>query len=173
MFIANVKDKITVDVTIKRICGYSTRYGYVNVYVCHDDFDNIFVWKTSKTLCVYDDYNEVYYIKVRDKVRLTGVLKEHNTYKDEEQNVLTRCEYALIEKGPSKEEIDAIKAEEQKASVIASLDEIREVSYREYKEKYSDCETLCGSFHRNDYGRAFITVIIRDVNLRENYEKTN
>ncbi len=165
MFIGNVNDTINVTVTVKNIFGYSTKYGYVNVYICEDIDNNIFVWKTSKHLGVYDEDNFWYNIKRRDQINLVGKLKEHKVYRDQEQNILTRCKYSLITKGLSQEEIDEMEKQKQIESIVPGLDEMIEVTYKEYKEKYSDCETIKNSFHR-DFGRAYISIIVRNANIR-------
>ena len=70
-----------------------------------------------------------------------------------------RCKFNLVEKGKTKQE----KQEERRDKQIAGLqygDQIISMTYKNYKEHYSDCETLAGSFSANN-GRATIDVIVR------------
>ena len=73
--------------------------------------------------------------------------------------------FSLITKGLSQEEIDEMEKQKQIESIVPGLDEMIEVTYKEYKEKYSDCETIKNSFHR-DFGRAYISIIVRNANIR-------
>ena len=61
---------------------------------------------------------------------------------------------------PTKEELEAKKREEQLAS-IKDGDAIWRMPYKQYKEHYSDCETVAGSYECSDRGYKTIEVILR------------
>jgi hypothetical protein len=104
-------------------------------------------------------------------VELTGTVKEHSIYKETEQTVMTRCKFNLIERAKTEAEIRKEKAAEQLAS-IGENDRIWEMPYKQYKEHYSDCETVIGSYdtHEDSTGRCTshptIKVIIREGRLK-------
>ena len=85
-YIGNVGDKISADVCLKNIGGYSTDFGFNNVYTMEDSNGNIFAWHTSScALCDFD---------IGDSFTIAGKVKNHNEYKGIKQTVLTRCKVA-------------------------------------------------------------------------------
>lgn len=82
-FIGKVGDKI--EVTINKaslVTSYITNYGICFVYKFIDTNDNVLVWKTSKA------------INNLDVKKVSGTIKEHNTFNKEKQTVITRCKLA-------------------------------------------------------------------------------
>ena len=79
--------KIKVRLTLIKEFQYETNYSYYgelnSIYKFKDEYDNIFVWKTSSK----GDIEEG---KTYDVI---GTIKSHDEYKDEKQTVLTRCRY--------------------------------------------------------------------------------
>lgn len=70
-----------------------------------------------------------------------------------------RCKFNLIKEAKTEWE----KLEEKQNKQLNSLqegDQIFTMTYKNYKEHYSDCETVAGSFN-TDNGRAEIGVIVR------------
>lgn len=172
-YIANVGVKASAVVTVKFIgsyevssygyygnyrngCGYGHGTNLMYAYVMETENGDQIVWKTTSSMSVVEN-DEYYFIKKGDKIFVEGTVKNCSEYKGVEQTVLTRCKYRLLEKGPSEEEIIEAKRAEQ----IANLGErtTKRVTYKEYKNDYSDKETLAGSFERTDYG-CYITIIL-------------
>lgn len=183
-YIGHVGDKITIDVTLVKVYSwmdYSFSYYGQNrhIYTMKDSEDNVIIWKTSSFMSINlgkDDKGNYDYCPINkgDKISITGVIKEHSIYKDEEQTVLQRVKVIkLIEHEPSYEEKKKIVQREQLES-IKNGDFIWEMPYKQYKEHYSDCETLFGSYddhaeacmHTREYIPATVKVIIREGRLK-------
>ena len=179
-----VGEKITIDVTLKKIYSYMdysfSYYGQNKyIYTMEDPNGNILVWKTSSFMSVKigkdkagnDDYCS---INKDDKINITGVIKSHSEYKGEDQTVLQRVKINnLIDHKPSYEEKKKTIQTEQLES-LNDGDFIWEMPYKQYKEHYSDCETLFGSYddhaeacrHTHQFIPATVQVIIREGRLK-------
>lgn len=162
--IGNIGDKIELDVKLIGRHKYTTHFTYYGetnyIYTMEDANGNTLVWKTTSLLDVpVKNGEEIDFIRTGDMMRIKGTVKEHSEYKGTKQTVLARCKYTLIEHAP--DPIEA-KIAEQKASLVDG-DFIWEMPYKQYKEHYSDCETLLGSFNKEE---RTIKVIIRDGRLK-------
>lgn len=136
------------------------------IYSFADQEGNVLVWKTSSFMAIGDVGCEGWMpIHKGDKIHLKGTVKEHSEYKGTEQTVLQRCKYSLIEKAPTKEELDEANRKAQIES-LAEGDFIWEMPYKQYKEHYSDCETVIGSFRPRKDDVSTIQVIIRNGRLK-------
>ena len=92
---------------------------------------------------------------------LKGSIKGEKEYNGNPQIQLTRCEVlSVLDEGPTPEELHERKKIEQKNSITVQ-DSVIRVSYKEYKEKYNNCETIIDSFERTPNG-CFIEVIVRN-----------
>lgn len=169
-YIGAVGQKVSAEVTLTNEFEYTNPYYRTTTYtyIMQDAEGNVLIWKTTSTLMI--DYvnakghhrNDV--IRKGDTMRIEGKVKEHSEYKGTKQTVLTRCKFSLIAHKP--DEV-ALKREQQMQS-LAEGDEIWEMPYKQYKEHYSDCETVSGSF--NDHGGkdvSTIKVIIRAGRLKK------
>ena len=76
----NVGDKVELSLTVKRVSGYDTAYGWTSVYTMEDSEGNVFVWKTAPKDMEKD---ETYHMK--------GTVKENSEWNGIKQTVLTRC----------------------------------------------------------------------------------
>jgi hypothetical protein len=175
--IGSIGAKVSAEVTLDNIFQYEDfKYSYYGTthytYIMQDADGNVLVWKTTSCLMIWDEVkqdNDI--IRKGDTLVISGKVKEHTEYKGVKQTVLTRCKYSLVSHAPTQEELDAQMAEEQKQS-LKEGDFIWEMPYRQFKEHYSDCETVAGSFdrHLDPWGRpvreATIKVIIRDGRLK-------
>ncbi len=199
--IGTIGDKITVEVTLLNEYTYKdysfSFYGNSkSIYTMKDAEGNIFIWKTGSCMSIMTDEVDQwgdpveYFIKKGDKVSIKGTIKDHSIYKDEPQTVLNRVKVIkLIDKAMTKEDKIALKQKEQLAT-IQEGDFIWNMPYKQYKEHYSDCETLYGSFDKHEeesekmkcYIPATIKVIIRAGRLKNSgvrgehfsgYEMTN
>ena len=122
-------------------------YGYetVSIYKMTDDDGTIYVWKTTSE----SEYNGEKQIEV-NRVKVKEV----------------------IELGKSWGQIQAEREqarEAKKAEQLASLkgeDFVWTMPYKQYKERYADCETVIDSFVRPRFGTSHIDVIIREGRLK-------
>lgn len=185
MYQGTLGQKIKANVTLVGIYKFTSYafsfYGTTNyIYTMKDADGNIFVWKTTSFMSVKtDEKNQwdepVYYgIRKNDKISITGTVKDHSIYKDEEQTVLQRVKVKLLEKAVTWEEKVAMKQEEQLAT-LQGEDFVWVMPYKQYKEHYSDCETIFQSYNTHDdqasrehrYIPATIAVIIREGRLKK------
>lgn len=176
-YIGSVGQKISAEVKLVNTYEYKdynfSYYGTTHyIYTFKDADENIIIWKTTSWLFFKEESKDddyfAYVPKKDDRIKLTGTVKEHGKYKDVKQTVLTRCRCTLIEKAPvqpTKEEIEAKKRDEQLSS-IKGKDFIWEMPYKQYKEHYSDCETVAGSYECDRHGNKTIKVIIREGRLK-------
>lgn len=139
----------------------------ITIYSMQDAEGNVLVWKTSSVLSIEkklpDGDSEWYSPKKGDKFRITGTIKKHGTYKDEPQTELSRVKVKeIIEMSLTYEEVRKQRQQEQLDSLVEGDFVWYRMPFKQYKEHYADCETLFGSFTREEYThRAFIDVIIR------------
>lgn len=172
-YVGEIGKKITVEVTYKKSFKvynpFCSPYNYSDNYIyTFEDFEgNVFVWKTGKAFII-EHVDEKGYcrnesIELGAKLLLTGTVKEHNEYKGIQQNVLTRCKYNVIENGISREEKIAAKQQSQLESIEEGDFVWSKMPYKQYKEHYSDCETVAGSY---DAKNCTIDVIIRNGRLK-------
>ena len=87
-YIGEVGQKISVGVTLERICQFTTHFTYRGetsyVYKFADESGNTVTWKTAKFLDIEEGWTGT----------ITGTIKEHSEYKGDKQTVLTRCKIA-------------------------------------------------------------------------------
>lgn len=162
--------------TVKLVGDYmfDSNYGYRwqtnHIYKFADKYDNVYVWKTGNVLYKEDmngDEIITTYINKGDIINIKASIKGESEYRGEHQTVLTRVTVTdIIERALTKEEKEEIRKNEQLNS-LGDNDFIWEMPYKQFKEHYSDCETLAGSFISGEYGGpALITVIIREGRLK-------
>lgn len=164
-----VKDKVRIEVVLIDSIMYQGRsYHYYDdgiryIHKFLDDEGNIYIYRCDRGLGIEfvdkNGYEGIELVEVGDKVFIGGSVKEISEYKGEEQTVLSRVKiYDIVEKqSMSEEDIVNYKKNVQ----LSKYDdvEIKTVRYKEYKEQYSDKETVVGSFVRNDNG-CFIDIIM-------------
>lgn len=197
-------ERIEAVVTMKGIYSYERAaytYGTETAYIYNMEAEDgtVYVWKTTAFMTekvrVADDANSGYseidakgrkwtYEKINkgDVIRIKATVKGQGEYKGQPQTELTRVK--VVErtfKAETWEEIQAkreaekaAKAKEQRDSLNGE-DFIWTMTYKQYKEHYSDCETVVGSFnnHEKENARrqrhffpATISVIIREGRLK-------
>lgn len=78
--VGNVKDRAEFELTVKTYFSFAGTYGVSYKYILTDKDNNVFVWTTNNSEL---EENKTYKIK--------GTIKEHSTYKDVAQTILTRC----------------------------------------------------------------------------------
>lgn len=170
-YIGNIGDKITFEATVKSIKEFSYNYGYnrsFNIYVLEDAEGNTIVWKSSSIMMVDEGINRPnYYIKRGDKLSITATVKDHKVYKKTNQTVILRPKYKVLSKSMTREEYLDMKAKELLAT-LQEGDYTWEIPFKQYKQHYSDCETVPGSFKApTEYRRqALITIIVRKGRMK-------
>lgn len=145
-------------------------YGYetVSIYKMTDDDGTIYVWKTTSWLAYNDEP-----INRGSVIVIAASVKGQSKYNGEAQTELTRVKVKeVIEMGKSIEQIQAereqarkVKRDEQMAS-LKGEDFVWTMPYKQYKERYADCETVIDSFVRPRFGVSHIDVIIREGRLK-------
>ena len=145
-------------------------YGYetVSIYKMADDNGNIYVWKTTSWLAFNDEP-----INRGSVIVIVATIKGESEYKGEKQTEINRVKVKeVIEMGKSIEQIQAEREkarEAKRAEQLASIkgeDFIWTMPYKQYKERYADCETVIDSFVRPRFGVSHIDVIIREGRLK-------
>lgn len=149
-YVGTVGEKITVEVTLVNVYEWLNKqfnyYGTTNyIYTMKDADGNIYVWKTTSFMSVEVEKDKWYGLNKNDRIRITGTVKAHSTYKEEAQTVLQRVKYELIERSITWEEKKASKQQEQYKS-LQDGDFVWVMPYKQYKEHYSDCETIYHSY---------------------------
>ena len=160
--------------------GYFNRMETVHIYKISSEDGKVYVWKTTGHLdrqvavpfetrgaYLYDESkNLAYMLESPDKgdtVKITASIKGESEYKGEMQIELQRVKLLDIIR---KEEEIKEESKEQDLT-LADGDQILEMPYKQYKEHYSDCETVKGSFFRDEHtGDSFIKVIIRNGRMK-------
>lgn len=155
-FILTLKNDYSYDVLRY---GYHNTYDVAHIYTFEDEEGQQFVWKTTgNKFGTYETDED--FCGLEGKVILKGTVKEISTYRGREQVVLTRCSVRnILDRGMTAEEYNQFRIDNQNKS-ITEKDGIKTVTYKEYKENYSDYETVIDSFIRTANG-CFIDVIIR------------
>lgn len=163
-YVGSVGSKISVQVTLTNEFEYVdykfSFYGTTHyTYIMEDDQGNVYVWKTTTTLVFgYDDHH-LDCIRKGDKMTISGTVKEHSEFKGVKQTILTRCKFALVAHKPD----EIVLKREQQMQSLEEGDLIWKMPYKQYKEHYSDCETISGSF---DKEKTTIRVIIRKGRMK-------
>lgn len=170
-YIGKIGDKITFEATVKSIRKFASSYGYnrsFNIYVMEDAEGNTIVWKSSSIMMVDEGTNHTnYYIKRGDKLSITATVKDHKEYKGTNQTVILRPKYKVLSKSMTREEYLDMKAKELLAT-LQERDYTWEIPFKQYKQHYSDCETVPGSFKEGTQyqPKALITIIVRKGRMK-------
>lgn len=166
----NRSEKVIELLTLTGIYQYYTdRVAYYGddgwrvIYTLEDCRGNVYSWRSSTAKLgknvVDDNGDAIDWIPVRlgGKVALKGTVSGTGEYKGVPQTYLSRCKILeIVDFGPTEEEYIEMKRAEQ----LTGRDcEVRRVRYSEYKNEYSNCETLYESFERTDRG-CFISVLV-------------
>lgn len=79
-FVGEVGERLDIYLTVDRAIPLENQYGSSTMHIMHDDCGNEFVWTTAaKTLTEGTEYH------------VKGTVKDHRTYKNTNQTILTRC----------------------------------------------------------------------------------
>lgn len=75
-----IGDKLEVYVIVEAAIPMEGYYGRSTMFIMHDDCGNIYVWNTSTKAWEVDSEHHI-----------MGTVKDHKTYKNVKQTILTRC----------------------------------------------------------------------------------
>lgn len=89
-YVGNVGDKVTLTVKVTHAGGYTTDFGYTNIWKFTDKDGNVFIWKTQNDIEGMWDYTDDKYRNGKE-YKVTGKIKEHSEYNGTKQTILTRC----------------------------------------------------------------------------------
>lgn len=172
--IGEVGKKIQAEVTYKRSITVYNRfcspYNYSDSYlhIFEDVEGNELVWKTNSPMSIDTEIGKNSWayksIPVESKLSISGTVKAHKQYKETDQTVLTRCKFSIINMAMTEEEEMERKMKEQEESMKEG-DFIWKMPYKQYKEHYSDCDTVIGSYDKDE---KTIKVIIREGRIKNN-----
>lgn len=153
----------------------------LHIYTMIGEDGKTYVWKTTSVLRKETEGADGYIItefpSVGSIFTIKATVKGETEYKGQAQTEISRVVVTGIESIPmtpeqykakaakEREERLEAKREEQKNS-IADGDEIITMPYKQYKDHYSDCETVAGSFIRTMGGQCFISVIVRNGRMK-------
>lgn len=161
----------------RAIAYWSTETAYI--YTMTGEDGTVYVWKTTAVMGFEEPTDDPtgYTIDGKegrwqwvacnkgDVIRIRATIKGESEYKGMPQTEVNRVKVMeRIERALTREEREEMKREEQLASINEG-DIIMTMPYRNYKDHYSDCETLAGSFIRSDYDAPTIDVIVRKGRL--------
>ena len=153
-------------------------FGYgmetVTIYKITAEDGTVYVWKTTGSLgrqievpyetrgaYLYDSDKHVAYEwespNKGDALTFTASVKGTSEYKGEQQTELQRVKVVDIIRKPVEPEKPV-----HEIAPLAEGDRIIEMPYKQFKDHYADCETVPGSFRRDDYnGNSYIEVVVR------------
>ena len=80
-FVGTIGQRLELVVKVERAIELNNNYGYSTMHLMRDEDGNLFVWTTASK------HWEVGSVKT-----IRGTVKDHRTYKNEKQTVLTRCQ---------------------------------------------------------------------------------
>lgn len=185
--------RIETTVTVSNVYEYS-RPSYSGwkletayIYTFTDDAGIVYVWKTT-TFAGYEEEDPAegwiirkgkrysfYPINTGDVITIRATVKGRSEYKGQPQVEVNRVTVLSRSfKAKTREEIQAereAERERQKEEQLSGIDFEsgdriwRQMPYRQYKEHYSDCETIIDSYMNTAEGK-FIDVIIRAGRLK-------
>lgn len=182
--------RIEITVTMDKIITYTRPaygYGYEDayIYIMQAEDGKTYVWKTTTFLTLEVEDPKGWVIKTNgkayrydkindgDKIRIKATEKGETEYNGQPQTEVSRV--VVLERifaAETWEEKQARLKAEAEARKQAQLDSISEgdfvwrMPYRQFKEHYSDCETVEGSFERRMGHAPTIAVIIRAGRLK-------
>ena len=141
-------DKIESVVTLQNHFSHDSNYGIMHIYLFSDSSNSVFCWKTSTKMETSKG----------DVIRISASVKGVEEYKGAAQTVIQRVKVL---------EVISKYTEVKSAAQLETLDENdfvwSSMPYSQYKNHYSDCETIAGSYNAR---YKTIDVIIRDGRLK-------
>ena len=78
--IGKVGERLELYLTVDRLIDLDNNFGHSSMHIMKDDSGNSFIWTTASKSWAADSRHHI-----------RGTVKQHTTYKNEKQTVLTRC----------------------------------------------------------------------------------
>lgn len=159
--------------------GYYNRTETVTIYKITAEDGKIFVWKTTGSLdmmveipwgsqCCYmvdSEKHKAYGLECPEKgdtITFTASVKGETDYKGEQQTELQRVKLLSIIRKPEEP-----KRKQREIAPLQDGDREIEMPYKQFKDHYSDCETVPESFRRDEHnGTSYITVVVRNGRMK-------
>ena len=96
-WVGNIGERITMPFTCVRIMHFSNEYGNSTMFQFETDDGDICMWSTQTSKDIKENHRYL----------VAGTIKSHNTYRNQQQTILTRCtiKEELGEFHPPKEEL--------------------------------------------------------------------
>lgn len=169
MYIGSIGSRISIRATYLGHSSYYTQFNWSTiektVFRFADDADNMIIWDTTSFIedkKLVDKFGQSVPIPQGSVLDIKATVKAHKEYKGIQQTVLSRPVFTVVELAKTKEETQS----EKRASQLNSLEEgdaVVTMRYKQYKEHYADCETLNGSYDKED---RTVDVIVRNGRLK-------
>lgn len=87
--VGTIGERRVFELTVKFLTGFETQFGYTNVQIMEDDDANVYVYKGSSPLLVFDgDFNNI--ANKGDKVKFKATIKAHDFRDGVAQTILSR-----------------------------------------------------------------------------------
>ena len=80
-FVGELGERIEIEVVVERAIELDSYHGRSTMHIMKDKDENVYVWTTAA---------KSWSVGTAHKIR--GTIKDHRTYKNEKQNILTRCQ---------------------------------------------------------------------------------
>jgi hypothetical protein len=173
--------RVQMQVTVDRIGSY-TRQAYMSystetvyIYTLKDEAGTAYVWKTTAILGKGEPEVDWHRCNTGDVITIKATIKGESEYKGEPQTLIQRVTVVSVDfKAETWEERKERLEREREARAEAQRNSLdgedwiwNRMPYKQYKEHYSDCETIEGSFSRARSGQCFVDVIIREGRLKK------
>ena len=79
-YIGKIGDRIEITVTVSRVIEIENGFGHSNMHIMDGEDGNLYVWTTASKCWPEGSVKTI-----------RGTIKDHRIYKNQKQNVLTRC----------------------------------------------------------------------------------
>ena len=149
--------KLIKRVSVDNPFSYS-RWDTIQVHIFEDREGRKYVWKTNTWPSI--EAGNIY--------KFEGNFKEEKEYKGEMETILTRCRNFELVEEMKKVKIPVLTRQDQ-MKTLQDGDELVTMPYSRFKQHYSDCEKLVGSFEAHGCGQGaemLITVIVRKGRMK-------
>jgi len=86
-FVGEIKERISFEAIVVGVYETEGQFGHIDIVKMRDEDGNLFTWFASG----YTD------LERSNRIAITGTVKKHETYRDINQTIITRCKYDKFE----------------------------------------------------------------------------